>query len=121
MRNFYKIYGVIWVSFMTSFFNTVNRPLSEAALPEVRGWGGRSAWQHPGTWGWASAPEAGEADVEVTGLSPPKSIFSMKHVFKNREENQTKPQGIFALSGASPRPSVFNYPFPPLFLVFFLL
>lgn len=52
VRNFYKIYGVIWVSFMTSFFNTVNRPLSEAALPEV----GAGAAGAPGS---TRAPGAG--------------------------------------------------------------
>ena len=55
VRNFYKIYGVIWVSFMTSFFNTVNRPLSEAALPEV-GLGRQERLAAPGHLGLGLGP-----------------------------------------------------------------
>lgn len=69
----------------------------------------------PGTPGAGPRPRRlGEADTQVPGLSPPKSIFSFKHVFKNRE-NQTKPQGISALPRASPTTVSFNSPFPPLF------
>ena len=119
MRNFYKIYGVIWVSFMTSFFNTVNRPLSEAALPEV----GAGAAGAPGS---TRAPGAGPRPRRLGKQTwrclaslHQKSIFSMKHVFKNREKKSNKTPRYFCPLQSQPADCQFLI--PPSLLFFGVL
>lgn len=94
---FYKIYGVIWVSFMTSFFNTVNASFGEAARPEVRGWGRQERLAAPGQMGLGLGFGGwGSGRGGTWPLSAKKAFFPMKHVFfKNREKNQNKTPRYF--------------------------
>lgn len=89
-EKFLQNYDVIWVSFMTSFFNTVNQPLNEATQAKVPGLGWCRVCGSIGTPGLGLGPGGwGTLTLRCLASLCQKTFFHLNVFLRTGKSNKT--------------------------------